>query len=133
MQMPNYAAWRTSRASRRRPEAMSGNNTNPIPPPHPSALARLQLLRRVFLSPERANFSELSRLTLVLLRRGLRVFNLKFHSLFRNPGNTRFSRTRSALDQRSDRWDHFFDSFRADIVGTSITPKGLKQIAHTVQ
>jgi hypothetical protein len=93
----------------------------------PGILSRLGLLDRLLLSPEGFDLSEMRRLTRHLLSRGVRVFNLSFHSPSLEPGCTPYVRNESDLQTLLDSLRHYFDYFLGELNGRSMTPLEIKR------
>jgi hypothetical protein len=88
----------------------------------PGVLARLPLFERIRLSPEGITFDEMRRLTLALLRAGLRTFSLTYHSPSLMPGNTPYVRTEAELEVFLTTIDRYLEFFMREIGGHPSTP-----------
>ncbi len=93
----------------------------------PGVLARSGAIERLRLSPEGFAGADLERLTRHLLRRGLRVFNLSFHSPSLEPGWTPYVRSASDLGRFLDRLRRYLDLFLGELGGAAVTPLELKR------
>jgi hypothetical protein len=85
-------------------------------------LSRAGLLDRVMLSPESSTLDELRALTTALLRDGLRVFSLTFHSPSLRPGCTPYVRTATDRDAFLHTIDRYCRYFRDELGGIASTP-----------
>lgn len=90
-------------------------------------LARLQLVDKIWLSPEGYQFPEHRKLVRSLYREGLRIFSFAFHSPSVDIGNTPYVRSHADLQQFLDRCRAFLDFFLGEIGGESVTPLELKR------
>jgi hypothetical protein len=98
---------------------------------HPvGVLARLNLARRVWLSPESHSATDQIRLIRILHADGLRFFSLAFHSSSLEPGHTPFVRTQRDLDGLLDRCRQFLDFFFGEFGGCASTPLELMALLH---
>ncbi len=96
----------------------------------PGILSRLRLLERIRLSPEGYTAAELRRLTLTLLRRGLRVFVFSFHSPSVHPGHTTYVHSDAQLRDFLDTCRSYFSFFLNSLNGVSMTPLEVKAFLH---
>lgn len=94
-------------------------------------LARLQLIDRVWLSPEGYSTVEHQRLVRTLLKDGLRIFSFAFHSPSLEAGHTPYVRSTTELDQFLSRCRKFFDFFLGELGGQPSTPLELTQLLAT--
>jgi hypothetical protein len=94
----------------------------------PGVLAHLRLFERIRLSPEGITFDEMRRLTLALLRSGLRTFSLTYHSPSLQPGNTPYVRTESELDSFLAALDRYLDFFIGKLGGRPSTPLATRDL-----
>jgi hypothetical protein len=90
-------------------------------------LSRLQLVDKIWLSPEGYLFSEHRKLVRDLYRDGLRIFSFAFHSPSVAIGNTPYVCSQGDLQQFLDRCRVFLDFFLGEFEGESVTPLELKQ------
>ncbi|MBF0423441.1 MAG: hypothetical protein HQL73_10660 [Magnetococcales bacterium] len=88
----------------------------------PGILARTRLLERVRLSPEGFTLDEMERLTLFLLRQGLRVFSLTFHSPSLQPGCTPYVQSRQDLQRFLSTLRRYLEFFLQRLGGITRTP-----------
>jgi peptidoglycan/xylan/chitin deacetylase (PgdA/CDA1 family) len=94
----------------------------------PGVLARLGLFERIRLSPEGITFDEMRRLTVALLRSGLRTFSLTYHSPSLLPGKTPYVRSASELDVFLDTLDRYFEFFVGELGGRTSTPMATRDL-----
>lgn len=92
----------------------------------PGILSRLGALTRLRLSPEGFAFPELKTLTRSLLRRGVRVLTLSFHSTSLKPGCTNYTRTHADLDGFLDTIRRYLEYFLGKLGGENMTPLELR-------
>ena len=85
-------------------------------------LARMQLVDKIWLSPEGFLSSEHLKLVKDLYADGLRVFSFAFHSPSVEPGCTPYVRTQADLDKFLGRCSRFFEFFLKDLNGQATTP-----------
>lgn len=90
-------------------------------------LSRLNLLDKLWLSPEGYSSAEHIKLVRTLYREGLRVFSFAFHSPSVEPGYTPYVRTQEELDQFLGRCRRFFDFILGELCGRPTTPLVLKR------
>src|SRR5208283_4767528 len=90
--------------------------------------ARLRLVERIRLSPEDYSEPEMRRLTLVLLRDGLRVFVFSFHSPSIMPGGTPYVRSQHDLAQFLEKCRRYFDFFMTQLNGVAMTPIEIRDV-----
>lgn len=90
-------------------------------------VTRLRLVDRLHLSPEGFSFSELRRLTVSLLREGVRVFVFSLHSPSLEPGCTPYVRSKDDLSLLLERCRRYFDFFLEAVGGLWQTPLELKR------
>lgn len=98
----------------------------------PGAFSRLGLIERLHLSPEGFTFRELRRLTTFLLRKGVRVFTLSFHSPTLAPGFTPYVRSRSDLDRFLDVLRRYLEYFLGEVGGIGMTAIEIKRHLETI-
>ncbi len=89
-------------------------------------LSRLGALDRLRVSPEGFDLAQQMRVTRALLRRGVRVMNLTFHSPSVTPGFTSFVRDEGELDGFLDLLRRYFDFFLGDLGGIALFPHELR-------
>lgn len=89
-------------------------------------LAQLNLVNRIWLSPEGYSVSEHMKLVRALYNDGLRIFSFAFHSPSLEPGNTPYVSSRAELERFLSRCRRFFDGFLGDFSGRPTTPLELK-------
>jgi hypothetical protein len=89
-------------------------------------LARLGLLDRLRVSPEGFDLEQQIACTRALLRRGVKVMNLTFHSPSATPGFTSFVRDEAGLHAFHDLLRRYFDFFRGEAQGVMLTPHELR-------
>lgn len=94
----------------------------------PGALARLNLLEKVWLSPEGYVSSELISLLRALMSDGLRVFTFAFHSPSLAPGHTPYVRSRRDVEEFLTRCRSLFDFFMGECGGRPTTPMEVKSM-----
>jgi len=94
----------------------------------PAVLARLGLFERIRLSPEGITFDEMRRLTLALLRRGIRTFSLTYHSPSLEPGNTPYVRSAAELDRFLATLDRYLAFFTEEVGGRPSTPLDIRDL-----
>jgi hypothetical protein len=100
-----------------------------LAPLHPlGVLARLDLVHKVWLSPELYQSSDHIKLVHALYADGLRVFSFAFHSPSLEPGHTPFVRTQRDLDRLLERYRRFLDFFLGDFGGRPSTPLELRNL-----
>ncbi|MBF0212904.1 MAG: polysaccharide deacetylase family protein [Magnetococcales bacterium] len=95
----------------------------------PGILARSGLLNRVRLSPEGATLPEMQHLTRFLLRQGLRLFTLSYHSPSLLPGCTPYVRHRDDLAAFLARLHNYLAFFSQQLGGRFTTPLEVRQLA----
>jgi hypothetical protein len=93
----------------------------------PGVLSRLGVLERLHLSPEGHSFEEMRRLTVALLRRGIRLFSMSFHSPSLEPGHTPYVRNHAELDAFLGRLRRYLEFFLDELGGVSVTPLEIKE------
>jgi hypothetical protein len=89
-------------------------------------LSRLGVLDRLRVSPEGFDLEQQVRVTRALLRRGVRVFNLTFHSPSATPGYTSFVRDEAELDAFLGLLRGYFEFFLGEAGGIALTPQELR-------
>lgn len=89
-------------------------------------LSRLGALDRVRVSPEGFDLAQQVRCTRALLRRGVRVINLTFHSPTTTPGYTTFVRDEKDLERFVGRLRDYFEFFLKELKGVALTPHELR-------
>jgi hypothetical protein len=92
----------------------------------PGILSRVGAMTRVRLSPEGFAFPELRMLTRSLLRRGIRVLTLSYHSTSLKPGCTNYTRTAADLDRFLDTIRRYLEYFLGEVGGENMTPLELR-------
>lgn len=92
----------------------------------PGVLARLNLLEKVWLSPEGHVSSEQERLLCALISDGLKVFTFSFHSPSLVPGYTPYVRSQKDLEQFMSRCRSVLDFFMGECGGRPTTPMEVK-------
>jgi hypothetical protein len=96
---------------------------------HPvGLLARLNLVDKIWLSPEGYRSSEHIKLTRDFYADGLRVFSFAFHSPSVEPGHTPYVRSQNDLSSFLDRCRRFFDFFLGELGGCPSTPLELRRL-----
>ena len=85
------------------------------------------MLERLRVSPEEFDLEQQLRVTRALLRRGLRVINLTFHSPSATPGYTAFVRDEAELDAFLGRLRGYFEFFLGEAKGIALTPHELRE------
>lgn len=88
---------------------------------------RTRALERLRLSPEGFDGAALRRLTTALLRRGVRLFVLSFHSPSLAPGFTPYVRSESDLERFLATIDDYLGWFRTELGGEGIDRGGLTE------
>lgn len=102
-----------------------------LAPLHPiGVLARLDLVHKIWLSPEGCQSRDHVKLVRDLYADGLRVFSFAFHSPSVEPGHTPFVRTQRDLNSFLDRCRRFLDFFLGDFGGRPSTPLELRHLLH---
>ena len=96
----------------------------------PGVLSRLGIVERLRLSPEGFELDELQRLTLALLRRGLRVLTLSFHSPSAASGYTPYVRDEGQRDAFLGRLRDYLAFFLHELGGRTMTPLELRHHLH---
>jgi hypothetical protein len=91
-------------------------------------LARLNLVDKIWLSPEGYQSSEHVKLARDLYADGLRVFSFAFHSPSVEPGHTPYVRSQSDLSSFLDRCRRFFEFFLGELGGCPSTPPELRRL-----
>jgi len=117
-----FIGWarRHGRGLRRRAESLLG-------PPGPGVLIRLGATNRVMLSPEGNTLSEMIALTRALLRDGLTMFSLTFHSPSVVPGHTPYVRSQADLSTFLTTIERYFEFFFGELGGQPSTPERFRQ------
>ncbi len=90
-------------------------------------LSRLGAIERLHLSPEGYTFAEMRRLTLALLRRGVRLFTMCYHSPSLEPGHTPYVRNHDELQEFLGRLRRYLEFFIDELGGVSMTPLELRE------
>jgi hypothetical protein len=88
----------------------------------PGVLARTRLLNRVRLTPEGISLNEACRLTRRLFARGLRVFQVSFHSTSMVPGSNPYVRNDQDVARLLDWIAGYVDFFRGELGGIACDP-----------
>lgn len=89
-------------------------------------LSRLGALDRLRVSPEGFDLDQQVRVTRALLKRGVRVMNLTFHSPSATPGYTSFVRDEAELQGFHDCLRRYLDFFLGEVKGVALTPRELR-------
>jgi len=89
-------------------------------------LARSGLLSRLGVSPEGFEVEHHRRVTRALLRQGVRVISLAFHSPSTCPGYTSYVQSEAELEAFHDRIRRYFEYFLGELGGVATTPHGLR-------
>jgi hypothetical protein len=105
---------------RRRAESLLG-------PPGAGLLIRLGATNRVMLSPEGNTLPEMIALTRALLRDGLTMFSLTFHSPSVEPGHTPYVRSTADLSTFLTTIERYFEFFFGELGGRPSTPERFRQ------
>jgi len=92
----------------------------------PGILSRLGAMSRLRLSPEGFDLSHLRALTRSLLRRGVRVLTVSYHSTTLKPGCTTYARSAADLDRFLDTIRRYLEYFFGEVGGESMTPLELR-------
>jgi hypothetical protein len=95
----------------------------------PGILARSGAARRLRLTPEGSSLSDMRRLTTSLVRSGLRVFMLSFHSPSLEAGHTPYVRSRQDADAFVAALDGYLEYFRDALGGVFSTPHEIRAVA----
>ena len=99
-----------------------------LAPFHPiGLLARLELVDKIWLSPEGYTLSEQISLVRALHKDGLRIFSFAFHSPSVEPGNTPYVTSQKDLHNFLSGCRRFFDFFLGELGGQPTTPLELKE------
>jgi hypothetical protein len=91
------------------------------------AVARLQLLERIRLSPEDYSDDEMQRLTTTLLDDGVRVFVFSFHSPSVMPGGTPYVQSEADLERFLAKCRRYLAFFFHRANGVAMTPLQIRQ------
>lgn len=89
-------------------------------------LSRIGMIDRAWLTPERFSAPQLKKIVRDLMKDGLRVFSLAFHSPSLHPGMTPHVRTSKDLERLLNRFRIFFEFFLGELGGRTTTPLELK-------
>lgn len=90
-------------------------------------MRRLNLLKKLDLSPENSSFSEMTKLVKLLNADGLKVFGLAFHSPSLEPGNTPYVASMSELDSFIACCRLFFEWFTEHLGGVPSQPLAIRR------
>jgi len=90
-------------------------------------LARLDLVDKIYLSPEGFTTEEMIKLVQALYSDGLRVFTFAFHSPSVEPGHTPYVRTQEDLEVFLGRCREFFEFFMSRMGGVATTPLEVRE------
>ena len=90
-------------------------------------LARLDLVDKIYLSPEGFTTDEMIKLVQALYKDGLRVFTFAFHSPSVEPGHTPYVRTGEDLNEFLARCSEFFEFFMSKMGGVATTPLQIRE------
>lgn len=93
----------------------------------PGILARLGAVNQVMLSPEGNTLEEMVALTRTLMRDGLRVFSLTFHSPSVEPGHTPYVRSEADLQDFLRRTEQYLEFFFGELGGIASTPEDFRR------
>jgi hypothetical protein len=88
----------------------------------PGVLSRLGLIDRIMLTPEGVPPAQHAALVRAMIRRGIRIFTLSYHSPSMVPGNTPYVRSRRDLQRLMASVEAFCDHFFGDLGGTAGDP-----------
>jgi hypothetical protein len=99
----------------------------------PGALARLNLMERVKLTPEGITIAEAKRLVRHMASRGQKIFILTYHTPSLDPGNTPYVKTDSELKLFLAWIDEFLDFFTTEIKGRCASWKEVYDLLHGAQ
>lgn len=88
----------------------------------PAILARTHLLNRVRLSPEGQTCREAMALTTALLKRGVRLFSISYHSSSLLPGGNPYVRTGREVEQLVGWLAEYLEFFLGKVGGCTVTP-----------
>jgi hypothetical protein len=91
----------------------------------PGILARLGVVDKLTLSPEGYSLDDMKRLTVALVRRGVRVLTMTLHSPSLEPGHTPYVRSSADLEAFLARIRDYCQFFFSTLHGTTDTPEGL--------
>jgi hypothetical protein len=97
----------------------------------PGLLSRLRVLDRLMLSPEGYSLDELRRLTVALLRAGVRTFTFSLHSPSLKPGCTPYVRSSEERSEFLERCRKYFEFFFQKLEGVTRTPQELRSLLLT--
>jgi hypothetical protein len=89
-------------------------------------LTRLNLVNKVWLSPEGYSLSEQIKLVRALYHQGLRIFSFAFHSPSLDPGHTPYVSSETELSKFLDCCRGFFDFFLGGLGGLPSSPLALR-------
>jgi hypothetical protein len=93
----------------------------------PGILSRLRVVNRVMLSPEGNTLQEMIALTRALIRDGVALFSLTFHSPSVVPGHTPYVRSQADLDTFLTTIERYFEFFFGELGGQPSTPESYRQ------
>jgi hypothetical protein len=93
----------------------------------PGILARMGVVNQIMLSPEGNTLDEMVNLTRALVRDGLRVFSLTFHSPSVDPGHTPYTRSEAEVDDFLRRLEGYMEFFFGQIRGIASTPEDIRR------
>ncbi len=94
----------------------------------PGVMAKLNLLEKVWLSPEGYVSSEMVSLLRAFISDGLRVFTFAFHSPSLAPGHTPYVRSQRDADEFLIRCRRLFDFFVGECGGRFASPLEVKSM-----
>lgn len=95
----------------------------------PGALARMNLMERIMLTPEGTTLQEMCRLADSLLRDGSKVFTLSLHSPSFMPGGTPYAANHTDMEALVARIEGFLEHFFGRMGGRATTPLALRRLA----
>ena len=98
----------------------------------PGILARLGLLTRIYITPEGMPIEEAKRITRLLIKDGLRVFTLHYHSPSLDPGNTPYVRSQVDLERFLSWLEIYLDFFIGELGGVPTTPHRIYDWAKSI-
>jgi len=99
----------------------------------PGILARLGMLNRIYITPEGMPIEEAKRITRLLVKDGIRVFTLHYHSPSLDPGHTPYVRSQGDLERFLSWLEIYLDFFIGELGGIPTTPHRVYEWAKTLE
>jgi len=94
-------------------------------------MARSGLMERIRLTPEGTRVSDAKRLVRTLLKRGITIFTVSYHTPSLVPGNTPYVRTAADRERFVDWFDEFYDFFLGELGGVPATVSEVYELARS--